>query len=336
MAKRINSTIIYENFPTITHWAACVGKKEGEGPLADGFDIIFKDTTLGEDSWEKSESKLILNTAEEVLKKGKMVWSDIDCLFSGDLLSQCIGSSFAFKDLGVPVVGLYGACSTMALSLINASNFLEGGCGKTVLATTCSHFCSSERQFRFPLEYGSQRPPSSQWTVTGSGAAVVQKNMQGVKVIASHIGSIKDMGITDANNMGAAMVPAAAKTISEFLNDLNIMPQDLDAIVTGDLGFVGSDILSEYMQKEYNIDISSVHQDCGKLIYKREEQDVHAGGSGCGCSASVLCSHFLNELNSGNLKKIMFVATGALFSPTTVKQSNSIPGIAHALVLGKD
>lgn len=335
MARKINDTIIYNNNPVITKWAASVGKKEGEGPLGSEFDTVYNDTTLGEDSWEKSESKLILNTVEEVLKKGKFVWKDIDCIFSGDLLSQCIGSSFAFRDLGVPVVGLYGACSTMALSLINASNYLEGCCADRVIAATCSHFCSSERQFRFPLEYGSQRTPSSQWTVTGSGAAILERDSDGVNVMASHIGKIRDMGITDANNMGAAMVPAAADTIAGMLNDLSLIPESFDAIVTGDLGFVGSDILIEFMKKEYNIDISRVHTDCGKLIFDREAQDVHAGGSGCGCSGSVLCSHFLNKLFSGEMRRIMFIATGALLSPTTVKQEESIPGIAHALILGR-
>lgn len=212
MANRTGKTIVYEKPPTISFWAACVGKKEGEGPFSKEFDKIYNDTTLGEPTWEKSESKLLLNTAEEALKKGRLVWDDIDCIFSGDLLSQDIGSSFAFRDLGVPVAGLYGACSTMALGLISAANFIESGCGKRALAATSSHFCSSERQFRYPLEYGSQRTPSAQWTVTGSGAAVVQNEGEhGVKISAAHIGHIKDMGIIDSANMGAAMAPVSVR-----------------------------------------------------------------------------------------------------------------------------
>ncbi len=333
MAKRKGNSIIYNNNPTIITWAACAGKKEGEGPLSAEFDQIFTDTTLGEESWEKSESKLILYTAETALGKGKYVWSDLDCIFTGDLLSQCIGSSFAFRENGVPVVGLYGACSTMALSMINASNFLESECGSRVMAATCSHFCSSERQFRFPIEYGGVRPPTAQWTVTGAGAAILERNCGHISVEASHIGKIKDLGITDSNNMGAAMAPAAANTIAEFLEDLGETSDDFDAIITGDLGFVGSDILFEFISKEYGIDISEQHTDCGKLIYDREKQDVHAGGSGCGCSASVMCSRFMNKLESGEMKRIMFVATGALLSPTTVKQKESIPSVAHGIIL---
>lgn len=218
MAVRLGNSIVYENSPEISFWAACVGKKEGEGPFKDKFDKIFEDTTLGKESWEESESELLKNAAEFALKKGKLVWSDIDCIFSGDLLSQCIASNFAFTNLDVSYCGLYGACSTMALSLISSANLIECFAANRVLAATGSHFCSSERQFRFPLEYGSQRTPTAQWTVTGAGAAVVESgkksDSQGkVKIRAARIGKIKDLGITDANNMGAAMAPNHVKVI---------------------------------------------------------------------------------------------------------------------------
>lgn len=333
MAKRVGKSIIYDKKIVITHYAAQVGKTEGEGPLKDEFDKIYEDSYLGESSWELGESKLLENTVNCLLAKAKMVIKDIDCIFSGDLLSQCISSSFAFRDKCVPVVGLYGACSTMALSLINGCNFLEAGSGSNAVCATVSHFCSSERQFRFPLQYGSIRTPTSQRTVTGSGASLLKCDCDGIKIYASKIGEIVDFGIKDSNNMGASMAPAACRTICEFMSDLNMEPSDFDCIVTGDLGIVGSELLCELAQKEYSVDISSVHRDCGKMIYYIKEQDVHSGGSGCGCSASVLNSYFLKRLENGELKRIMFVATGALLSPTTVKQQQTIPCIAHAVIL---
>ena len=333
MAQRIGKSIKYEKSTAITAWAAQVGDKEGEGPMAQEFDKVYEDNYLGEDSWEKSESKLLKNTVECLLKKSKKVIKDIDCIFTGDLLSQCIGSNYAFRDMSVQVVGLYGACSTMALGLINAANFLEAGCGKNAIAATSSHFCSSERQFRFPLQYGGVRTPTCQWTVTGAGASFLEASSPGVRITASRIGEIIDLGIKDQNNMGAGMAPAACFTICEFLKDMNMKPDDFDCIVTGDLGSVGSDLLCQLTLKEYNTDISSVHRDCGMMIFDAEKQDVHAGGSGCGCSASLINSYFLNRLQSGALKRIMYVATGALLSPTTVKQGETIPGIAHAVIL---
>lgn len=337
MAIRLGKTLVYENSPEISFWAACVGKKEGEGPFGSKFDKVFNDTTLGKSSWEESESELIRNTGEIAIAKGKYTWGDIDCIFSGDLLSQCIASSFAFANTSVSYCGLYGACSTMALALINGANLIESGGAERVVAATGSHFCSSERQFRFPLEYGSQRAPTSQWTVTGSGAAVIESGKSSpngkVKIRAARFGEIIDLGITDANNMGAAMAPAAASTINGLMKDLKCDISDFDKIVTGDLGHVGSDILYEYLKQENSLDIESIHDDCGKLIFEREAQDVHGGGSGAGCSASMLCSHFLGELNEGNLRRILFVPTGALLSASTVKQGRTIPAVAHAVVL---
>ena len=338
MAIQLGKTIVYENAPEIAFWAACVGKKEGEGPFGQKFDKVFEDTTLGKESWEESESELLRNAAEIALAKGKLTWQDVDCIFSGDLLSQCIASGYAFTNLKVNYCGLYGACSTMALALINGANLLESGGARRVLSATSSHFCASERQFRYPLEYGSQRAPTAQWTVTGAGAAVLEngkaEGAQGkVKIRAARFGEITDMGVTDANNMGAAMAPAAASTIIGVMQDLNCDLGDFDSIVTGDLGHVGSDILCEYLLREHTLDIGSKHEDCGKLIFDREGQDVHGGGSGCGCSASMLCSHYLGELKVGNLKRILFVPTGALLSAATVKQGRTIPSVAHAVIL---
>ena len=242
-----------------------------------------------------------------------------------------MGSEMCIRDR-IPCVELYGACSTMALSLAVGSMLADGG-ASCVLAGTSSHFCSSERQFRYPLEYGGQRPPSAQWTVTGAGCAVIKSEGSGVKIPAASIGTICDLGITDANNMGAAMAPAAARTISSFLNDTGTSPEDYNLILTGDLGYTGSQLLYELLEKEHNIKLKGFHKDCGTLIFDLKKQDVNSGGSGCGCSASVLCSHILKQMDKGILKKVLFVATGALMSPTSSKQGNSIPGIAHAVLL---
>lgn len=333
MAKRVGKSVIYEENITVKNYAAHVGKKEGEGPLGEEFDEVHADSYLGEDSWEKSESRLIQHTCDEVLQKAKMVMSEIDCIYTGDLLSQCISSNFAFRDEGVQIVGVYGACSTMALTLINAAAALEAHCVDNAICTTVSHFCSSERQFRFPLQYGSIRTPTSQWTVTGCGATLLTRNSGKVKLVASRTGEIRDMGVKDANNMGASMAPAACSTICKFLLDTGYKLEDFDYIVTGDLGSVGSELLCQLTLREFGIDIKDKHLDCGVMIYDSETQDVHAGGSGCGCSASVLNSYFLKRLESGELKRIMFVATGALLSPTTVKQGESTPCVAHAVIL---
>ncbi|MBQ5883070.1 MAG: stage V sporulation protein AD, partial [Clostridia bacterium] len=262
---------------------------------------------------------------------------DIDCCFSGDLLNQCIGSSFGLREFGMPFSGLYGACSTMALSLALSATLIDSGALESAVASTSSHFCSAERQYRNPLEYGGQRPPAAQWTVTGAGAAVLKSaTPDNPRVNAVIFGKIRDLGITDVNNMGAAMAPAAAETISAFLNDTKTSPDDFDLILTGDLGKVGSDLLKELLIKENNIDISKVHYDCGIMIYDAETQDVHAGGSGCGCSASVVCSYIINKLRKKELNRVLFVGTGALLSPTSSFQGESVPGIAHGVLLTSD
>ena len=327
-------TIELENPPSIIGYAAVVGDKEAKGPLGQCFDETCKDAFFGEKTFEKAETKMQKITIETAVKKSGLSKNDIQLAFAGDLLNQCIGSSFDMRDLGFCFAGLYGACSTMALSLALAGIFVDSGAVKAALAAASSHFCSAERQYRFPLEYGGQRSPASQWTVTGAGAAVVSENKGNTPHIEKVIiGSVRDLGITDVNNMGAAMAPAAAQTIGDFLKDTNTKPEDYDLILTGDLGSTGSALLKELMRKEYCTDITSVHKDCGTMIFDLEKQDMHSGGSGCGCSASVVCSYILNKLKSKKLNRVLFVGTGALLSPTSSMQKESIPGIAHGIVL---
>ncbi|MGN1418840.1 MAG: stage V sporulation protein AD [Acutalibacteraceae bacterium] len=339
MAKRLGyKTVELEKKPKIIGNAAVVGKKEGEGPLRKEFDKIFEDVTMGEDSWEKAESLFLKKAVKKALSKAAVSAEEVQGIFSGDLLDQCIGSTFGLRDFAIPFGGLFGACSTMALSLIMASLAIETGGFDCTVAATSSHFCSAEKQFRQPLEYGGQRTPTAQWTVTGSGAAVLKKSNSAISPYIDKIqlGTIRDYDITDANNMGAAMAPAACKTIYDFLSDTNTKPSDYDLILTGDLGFVGSELLRQLMVREHGIDITSVHNDCGMMIFDREKQDVHAGGSGCGCSASVLCSYVLNSMRAGKYKNVLFAATGALMSPVSSLQGQSIPGISHAVQIRLD
>ncbi|WMJ24367.1 stage V sporulation protein AD [Paludicola sp. MB14-C6] len=331
--KLSHNTFKLTTCPSIKAFAAVVGKKEGEGPLAQHFDMVHDDTTLGEKTWEKAESRLQKDAVNSALNKAKLAPSDIDLLFAGDLLNQCIGTSFGLRELNIPMYGLYGACSTMAEGLGLAAIFADNKLVENAVAVTSSHFCSAERQFRFPLEYGGQRTPTAQWTVTGSGCAVVSQCDQPPYIKGVTTGKIQDLGIKDINNMGAAMAPAAEYTIKQYLTDTNTKPSDYDLILTGDLGLVGSKLLVELLKRD-EIDISSNHNDCGKLIFNIEEQDVHAGGSGCGCSASVLCSYILKRVQEGVLKDILFVATGALMSPTSMQQGESIPSIAHLVHIG--
>lgn len=331
MAQRLGRyTLKMEHMPSVQGYAAVCGKKEGDGPLGKHFDFVYEDTTLGESSWEKAESRLQTDAVNRALQKAGVTSSDIDYIFAGDLLNQCISSTFGLRSLSIPFLGQYGACSTMAQTLAMSAILVETGAARRCVAVTSSHFCSAERQFRFPLEYGGQRTPTAQWTVTGSGAAVVGNTGNSPYISAVTVGRITDLGIKDANNMGAAMAPAAYSTLTDFLKDTETSPRDYDLIVTGDLGEVGSELLKELLQKD-GIDISKKHVDCGLLIYDREKQDVHAGGSGCGCAGSVLCSYLLNRLKSGELKNILFMATGALMSPTSSQQGESIPGIAHLI-----
>jgi stage V sporulation protein AD len=318
------------NCPSIISFASIVGKKEGEGPMASCFDEINNDPYFGQDTFEKGESELQKQTINLALQKASLKPEDINFMFAGDLLNQCIGTTFGIRELGIPFFGIYGACSTMAEGLCLSSILADNNIGQNILAATSSHFCTAERQFRLPLEYGGQRTPTAQWTATASGCVILSPTGGAPFVRAVSIGTMFDLGITDANNMGAAMAPAAANTIKQFLTDINKKPTDFDYIITGDLGEVGSNLLYELLQKD-NIDIKAVHKDCGLMMYDLEGQDVHAGGSGCGCSASILCGHFLNGIKNGDIKNIMFCATGALMSPTSSQQGESIPGISHGV-----
>ena len=269
---------------------------------------------------------------QKVLEKANLPVTAIEFMFAGDLLNQCIGSAFSMRDIGIPFFGLYGACSTMSESLALAAMAIDGGFADTTAAVTSSHFCSAERQFRFPLEYGGQRTPTAQWTVTGSGAVILTADGPGPYVTHVTCGKIVDAGIKDANNMGAAMAPAAYSTLSTHFNDLALKPSDYDLIVTGDLGALGSEILVDFFRND-GIDISPQHNDCGLMIFSREEQDVHAGGSGCGCAASVLSGYLLSGMRAGRWRKILFSATGALLSPTSTQQGESIPSICCAVAI---
>ena len=331
--KQGRQTIILENRPRIIASAGVVGKKEGEGPLREEFDRIFTDGRMNEDSWEKAESALQKAAIETAIQKSGKKNEEIDLLFAGDLLGQCIGTTFGIRDFGIPFAGLYGACSTMALSLAMAGIFVNSGAAQTAIAATSSHFCSAEKQFRLPLEYGGQRPPQAQWTATAAGAAVVENTESGVAIEAVTFGKICDMGVTDANNMGAAMAPAAADTIAAHFRESGTKPTDYDVIVTGDLGAIGSKLAVELLKSEHNYDISGIHKDCGTMLFDIDAQDVNSGASGCGCSAAVVCTHFMRRLREGEIRKMLFVGTGALMSTVSSQQGESIPTIAHAVVL---
>lgn len=340
MPKRLGTrTVLLENKPTVIGHAAIVGQTEGEGPLGNTFDRVHQDDTVGKASFEQAESAMQREAIVCALEKAGKTPADADFILSGDLLAQCIGSAFGVRDLGVPFLGLYGACSTMALSLGLASVLVDSGAANLAVAATSSHFASAERQFRQPLEYGGQRPPTAQRTATAAGATVLSSTApqnaakQTVHIAAVTFGKIVDLGIKDANNMGAAMAPAAADTIAAFLKDTNTKPTDYDLVLTGDLGTVGTTLLCELLKKDYNIDIRGVHNDCGLLLYDIEKQDVHAGGSGCGCAASILNGHILNRMEQGELKKVLLTATGALMSPTSSLQGESIPSVAHAVLI---
>ncbi len=316
--------------PVITCWASIAGKKESEGPLATTFDKTQSDSYFGQSTWEQAEKQMQRLALETLAKKAGISQSQFGIVFSGDLLNQCIGSSFSLRNTGIPHLGLYGACSTMAESLLMASMAVGGGFSDNVVAMTSSHFASSERQYRFPLGYGGQRTPTAQWTVTGSGAALVKKHGKGPKIDCCTIGTVTDLGIKDANNMGAAMAPAALATIQAHFRDMNRSADDFDLIVTGDLGQLGKDVLLALAQKE-GLSLGGKLADCGTLVFDNLKQDVHAGGSGCGCSAITLCGDLLNKLNTGKLKRILFCGTGALLSPTSTQQGLPIPGVCHAV-----
>ena len=335
--KRGKQSFVLPQLPVIRAWASVAGKKESEGPLAHTFDITSQDTYFGQKTWEQAEKHCQQLALEKLAEKSGMKKMDFDLVLSGDLLNQCIGSSFSLRNTGIPHLGLYGACSTMAESLLLASMAVGGGFADKVVAQTSSHFAASERQYRFPLGYGGQRTPTSQWTVTGSGAALICNSGTGPRIECCTVGTVTDLGIKDANNMGAAMAPAAFKTIQAHMNDLNRTPEDFDLIVTGDLGQLGKELLLE-LGKQEGLLLGGKLTDCGTLIFDNTVQDVHAGGSGCGCSAITLCGYLLNQLQEGKLKRILFCGTGALLSPTSTQQGLPIPGVCHAvsIITGRD
>ncbi len=328
-------TIKLESKPCIFSTSSIVGPKEMQGPLAQYFDMHIKDVFFDEKSFEKAESKMLETCINNLIVKSGISQKDIDVIFSGDLLNQCISSCFAIRDFDVPFLGLYGACSTFCEGLLLSSLLIEGNTANEVVASASSHFCSAERQFRLPLEHGNQKSTTAQATVTASGAALITNRKvadNGIHITHVTPGKIIDLGVKDISNMGAAMAPAAFSTISNHLTDTGRDIDYYDCIFTGDLGVHGSDMLKELFKNE-DIDITYRHNDCGILIYDEKNQDVNCGGSGCGCIASVFSSYIFNELKAKKLNKILLVATGALMSPLSSSQGESIPGIAHAIAI---
>ena len=328
--KRGKHSFVLPSKPIITHWASVAGKKESMGPLAEYFDYTSKDTYFAQKTWEQAEKRMQQLALEILAGKAGINQSDLPLVYSGDLLNQCIGSSFSLNNLGIPHLGLYGACSTMAESLLMAAITVDGGFTEQAVAMTSSHFASSERQYRFPLGYGGQRTPTAQWTVTGAGAALVSNAGRGPQIESCTIGTVTELGIKDANNMGAAMAPAAYATIRAHFDDLGTSLEDYDLIVTGDLGKLGKDLLI-HLAKNDGIIFGNKIDDCGTMIFDLNKQDVHAGGSGCGCSAITLCGYLLGQLQNGALNRILCCGTGALLSPTSTQQGLPIPGTCHAV-----
>ncbi len=330
--KKGKQTIVFNDSVYIKNFFSSVGKLEGEGPLGKYFDVVYNDEYIEAKNWEQAENNILKNTVTGAFARAELTCNDIDYAFSGDLLNQCTASSFALKDMSIPYYGLYGACSTMAESMALGSVMVDALYGKNVLAVTSSHFCSSEKQYRFPLEYGGVRTPSAQWTVTGSGAVILTNEKSHIRVDSVTTGKMVDLGVTDSSNMGAAMAPAAADCIMTHLSDLSLDASYYDCIVTGDLGIVGSTLLNEIIVKEGG-DISKVHMDCGSMIFDPEKQNTNSGGSGCGCSASVFCGYFLKEMQKKKIQRMLLVCTGALMSPTTYQLGETVIGIAHAVGL---
>lgn len=333
MAQQTGSqSLQFEKAPYILSSASVVGKKEGEGPLGELFDMVCSSDKFGEDSWEQSESTMQKESVALAMGKAGITQKDIRYIFAGDLLGQTIATSFGLMSYEIPLFGLYGACSTCGEALSLGSMCVAAGYADRVLAVTSSHFASAEKQFRFPVEYANQRPLSATWTVTGSGAFVLGKESGDVRISGITTGVITDYGIRDSMNMGAAMAPAAAKLIAQNFKDFNRGPKDYDLIITGDLGYVGQEILWKLVRDE-GYDISSNHTDCGIEIFDKEEQGTQSGGSGCGCSATTLSAYFLPKIASGELKRVLFVPTGAMLSQVSFNEGQNVPGTAHGVVL---
>ncbi len=330
------SSIEFETPPVVTSFASVAGKKEGEGPLGPVIDVVEQDEMFGMDTWEQAESAMQKQAADLALEKGQVRRQEIRYLFAGDLLGQLIATSFGTVDMEIPLFGLYGACSTMAEALCLGAMTVHGGYGDRILAVSSSHFATAEKQFRFPLAYGNQRPFSATWTVTGAGAVVVSDGNKYAKDAMARItgvtpGRIVDFGARDSMNMGAAMAPAAYHTIRQNFEDFGVDEKHYDKIITGDLGEVGSKILLDMMKQAGN-DLTDVHMDCGMEIFDKETQDTHAGGSGCGCAAVTLCALILPRVRSGEWKRVLFLPTGALLSTVSFNEGQSIPGICHGIV----
>jgi len=325
-------SFVTANPPVLTGWGTAAGRKEGQGPLSAAFDFTAGDDSLGKKTWEQAETAFQEKALSFALERAGVKPEHLDFLLAGDLLNQCIASAFHARSVGVPFLGLYGACSTMAEGLALGALLLDGGFGTRAAAMTSSHFCSAERQYRNPLEYGGQKPPTAQWTATGSGAVILEATGQGPRITHVTLGHVTDKGITDANNMGAAMAPAAYETLRAHFEDTGRSPTDYDCIVTGDLGSLGREIVADFFRRD-GVELGAVYQDCGALLFDAKAQDVHAGGSGCGCSALVLAGYLLKEMAAGKLDRLLFCGTGALHSPTSAMQGESVPGICHAVAI---
>lgn len=334
MKKAGKNTYIPSSAVTVGAWQAIVGQREKEGPLGKYFDLYSNDEYFGQETYEKAEAQMQKEAMNRVFEKANLRDEDVDFIFAGDLLNQCVSSVYGSRDRGAGYFGLYGACSTVIEAAIIAAMTIDGGFAKRAVAITSSHFCTAERQYRYPLNYGSVRPPSAQWTVTGSGCLLLTDedipNMP--KISAFCPGTIIDMGISDINNMGAAMAPAAADTLKKYFRDTKTSPDSYDLILTGDLGSIGHELVKTLLERE-NISLGANYLDCGMMIFDADKQDVHAGGSGCGCCASVLAAYVLPQMQAGLYKNVLVAATGALMSPTTNQQGESIPAISHLIRL---
>lgn len=325
----MGETLVLKNAPAVSAFASVVGQKEADGPLGRRFDAVEPDARAGQDSWEKAESAVLRRAIDMAAERAG---GAPGCVLAGDLLNQCAGSAYAVRGLAAPFFGLYGACSTMAEALGMAALLVDGGYFESAAAATGSHFCSAERQFRYPLEYGGVRTPTAQWTVTGAGCVVLSRDGAGPYVTRFTPGRIVDAGIKDMANMGAAMAPAAYDTLKRHFEQTGRAPGYYDVVLTGDLGRLGQEILRDLFAAD-GVDLGPNYMDCGVLIYDIERQDTHCGGSGCGCSASVLTGHFLRGMRDGLWRRVLFAATGALMSPTTAQQGESIPAICHAVAI---
>ncbi len=330
MNKVGKQSIVFKNKPRFIGGYSVVGPKEGQGNFGRFFHTVLKDDLFGENSYEAAESKMMQTAFFGAVDDSGLKSSDIDVFFAGDLMNQIISSSFAARSFDIPYIGLFGACSTMAEALLVGASFVDSGYSRNVACATASHFSSVEKQFRFPLELGTQRPPTSQWTVTGAGCAILGEKGADIYIECATVGKVVDWDVVDVNNMGAAMAPAAAQTLKAHFSDFGRTPDDYDLILTGDLGKLGSEILFDLCEFNH-IKLSNNYGDCGQMMYT-SSQRTFMGGSGCGCGASVLCSYILHRLRRAEIKSVLFIATGALMSPISSQQGNSIPCIAHAVV----